>query len=193
MRIAEIERNTKETKIKLHLNLDEKGQQDKLETGHGFFNHMLDSFSKHSRFKLEVKAKGDDTGPHHLVEDVGIVLGEALLKAAGDKRGIERFGHASIPMDETLMDVSIDFCGRGFMVFDLPDEIQDTETGLGIHLIHDFFYALSFNGRFNLHLHLVRGRNPHHIIEAMFKGTAVALRRALEITQDDLPSTKGVL
>lgn len=193
MRIAEIERNTKETQIKLHLNLDEKGKQDKLETGHGFFNHMLDSFSKHSRFNLEVKAKGDDTGPHHLVEDVGIVLGEALLKAAGDKRGIERFGHASIPMDETLMDVSIDFCGRGFMVFDLPEEIQDTETGLGIHLIHDFFYALSFNGRFNLHLHLVRGRNPHHIIEAMFKGTAVALRRALEITQDDLPSTKGVL
>ena len=193
MRSADIERNTKETQIKLHLDLDQKGKQDKLETGHGFFNHMLDSFSKHSRFNLEVKAQGDDTGPHHLVEDVGIVLGEALLEAAGAKRGIERFGHASIPMDETLMDVSIDFCGRGFMFFDLPDEITDTETGLGIHLIHDFFYALSFNGRFNLHMTLMRGKNPHHIIEAMFKGTAVALRKALEITQDDLPSTKGVL
>jgi len=193
MRIADIKRGTKETKIELHLNLDQRGQQNELDTGHGFFNHMLDSFSKHSRFDLRVKAVGDDTGPHHLVEDVGIVLGEALLKAAGDKRGIERFGDASIPMDETLMNVSIDFCGRGFMVFDVPEHIVDSETGLGLHLIHDFFYALCFNGRFNLHLHLVRGRNPHHIIEAMFKGTAIALRKALEITQDDMPSTKGVL
>lgn len=193
MRSIDLERKTKETQIQMHLNLDQKGHQEKIETGHGFFDHMLESFSKHSRFDLEVKAKGDNTGPHHLVEDVGIVLGDALLQAGGDKRGIERFGHAAIPMDETLMDVAVDFCGRGFMVFDIPDNIIDSETGLGIHLIHDFFYALSFNGRFNLHLNLVRGKNPHHIIEAMFKGTAVALRKALEITQDDLPSTKGVL
>lgn len=193
MRSVELERNTKETQIKLSLNLDQKGKQDSLETGHGFFDHMLDSFSKHSRFDLRVKAQGDNTGPHHLVEDVGIVLGDALLKAAVDKKGIERFGHAVIPMDDTLIDVAIDFCGRGYMVFDVPENIHDTETGLGMHLINDFFYALSFNGRFNLHVTLVRGRNPHHIIEAIFKGTAIALRKALEITQDDIASTKGVL
>ena len=191
MRTASIDRGTNETQIQLKLNLDQVAPIS-ISTGHGFYDHMLHSFSKHSRFALEVKAKGDDTGPHHLVEDVAIVLGEALLKAAGDKKGIERFGHVSMPMDETLVDVSVDFGGRGYLVFEAP-EVQDVETGLGMHLIHDFFYALCFNGRFNLHIRTIYGKNPHHIYEAMFKGTAIALRRALVITGDDIPSTKGVI
>lgn len=191
MRIAQIQRATKETEIELSLNLDDPACGT-IKTGHGFFDHMLEAFAKHSRFGLSVTAKGDNTGPHHLVEDVAIVLGEALMKAAGDKVGIERFGHAALPMDETLLEVAIDFSNRGFLVFDCP-EIHDTETGLGVHLIHDFFYALCFNGRFNLNMRVVCGRNPHHIFEAMFKGTAVALRRALTVTGSDLPSTKGVL
>jgi imidazoleglycerol-phosphate dehydratase len=190
MRQAHIERSTNETTIELGLQMDNPQASD-ISTGHGFYDHMLESFSKHSRFGLQVLAKGDNTGPHHLVEDVAIVLGDALLKAAGDKKGIERFGHVSMPMDETLVDVAVDFGGRGFLVFDAP-EIQDVETGLGIHLVHDIFYALCFNGRFNLHIQVKHGRNPHHIYEAMFKGTAVALRRALAVTGSDIPSTKGV-
>ena len=191
MRTAEIQRSTKETQIELKLNLDCAGSST-VRTGHGFYDHMLESFAKHARMDLNIVAKGDNTGPHHLVEDVAIVLGEALLKAAGDKKGIERFGHVSLPMDETLVDVAVDFGGRGFLVFNAP-EVQDVETGLGMHLIHDIFYALCFNGRFNLHIRVVTGRNPHHIYEAMFKGTAIALRRALVITGTDIPSTKGVL
>jgi|SaaInlStandDraft_1057018.scaffolds.fasta_scaffold58709_2 imidazoleglycerol-phosphate dehydratase len=190
MRNATIERTTKETSIELGLNLD--GGKIDISTGHGFYDHMLEAFAKHGRMGLEVEAKGDNTGPHHLAEDVAIVIGEALLKSAGDKAGIERFGHASIPMDDTLVDISVDFGGRGFLVFDCP-EVQDVETGLGVHLVHDIFYAMCFNGRFNLHLRLIHGRNPHHIYEAMFKGTGVALRRALAITGTDIPSTKGVL
>jgi imidazoleglycerol-phosphate dehydratase len=190
MRKAHIQRSTSETSIELSLQLDDP-EPSRIDTGHGFYDHMLESFAKHSRFGLQVKAKGDNTGPHHLVEDVAIVLGEALLKASGDKKGIERFGHVSMPMDETLVDAAVDFGGRGFLVLDAPD-VHDGETGLGIHLLHDIFYALSFNGRFNLHLQVRHGRNPHHIYEAMFKGTAVALRRALVITGQDIPSTKGV-
>lgn len=184
-------RTTKETDIEVKLNLDDNSKTS-IQTPHGFFTHMLEAFAKHSRFGLEVDATGDNTGPHHLVEDTGIVIGQALLDAAGDKAGIERYGHASLPMDETLVNVSIDFSGRGYLVFDAP-EVNDQETGLGLHLVNDFFYALMFNGRFNLHIHVVCGTNPHHIIEAMFKGTAIALRRALEITHKDIPSTKGVL
>jgi imidazoleglycerol-phosphate dehydratase len=192
MRTANLpRRKTKETDIEVKLNIDQAGEA-KITTPHGFFSHMLESFGKHGRFDLEVDATGDNTGPHHLVEDVGIVIGESLLEAAGDKSGIERFGSVSMPMDETLVNVSIDFCGRGYLVFDAPS-IHDTETGLGLHLINDFFYAMCFNGRFNLHIHVVCGTNPHHIIEAMFKGTAVALRRALEVTGKGIPSTKGVL
>lgn len=190
MRNAKLQRNTNETSIKLGLDID--GGNIDISTGHGFYNHMLEAFAKHGRFSLEVEAEGDNTGPHHLAEDVAIVIGEALLQAAGDKVGIERFGHASIPMDDTLVEISVDFGGRGFLVFDCP-EVQDVETGLGTHLVHDIFYAMCFNGRFNLHIRLIHGRNPHHIYEAMFKGTGVALRRALAITGTDLPSTKGVL
>lgn len=190
MRAASIERTTNETLINLSLQLDNP-KPSAIKTGHGFYDHMLESFAKHSRFGLQVDAKGDNTGPHHLVEDVAIVIGEALLKAAGDKRGIERFGHVSMPMDETLVDVAVDFGGRGYLVFNCP-EVHDMETGLGVHLVHDIFYALCFNGRFNLHIDVRHGRNPHHLYEAMFKGTAVALRRALVVTGTDIPSTKGV-
>jgi len=192
MRSATIERKTSETKINLTLGLGPGPGKIDIKTGHGFYDHMLTAFAKHGRFSLDIVAEGDNTGPHHLAEDVAIVIGEALLKAAGDKTGIERFGHASIPMDDTLVEVSVDFGGRGFLVFDCP-EVQDIETGLGVHLVHDIFYAMSFNGRFNLHMRLIHGRNPHHIYEAMFKGTGVALRRALAITGTDIPSTKGVL
>lgn len=192
MRKADLpRRKTKETDVKISLNLDQPGAI-KINTGHGFYDHMLEAFAKHGRMSLEVKAKGDNTGPHHLAEDVAIVLGESLREAAGDKKGIERWGSASIPMDETLVDVAVDFSGRGFLVFDAP-EVHDQETGLGIHLVHDIFYAMSFHGRFNLNIRVICGRNPHHIIEAMFKGTAVALRRSLQITGSDIPSTKGVL
>ncbi len=184
-------RTTKETDIEVKINLDAY-KECVVKTPHGFFSHMMESFSKHSRFAVEIDATGDNTGPHHMVEDVGIVLGESILEAAGDKSGIERFGSVSMPMDETLVDVAIDFSGRGYLVFDAP-EINDTETGLGLHLVNDFFYAMCFNGRFNLHIHVKCGTNPHHIIEAMFKGTAVALRRALQVTGKGIPSTKGVL
>ncbi len=190
-RISTIERSTSETQIKLELALD-GGVAYHIKTPHSFFDHMLEAFARHGRVGLEVEAKGDNTGPHHLVEDVGIVLGQAFLAAAGDKVGIERYGDSAVPMDETLVRAVVDFCGRGYLVFDLPNVI-DTETGLGMHLVRDFFYALSFNGRFNLHIDVVRGDNPHHIIEACFKATAVALRRALAITGDSLPSTKGKL
>ncbi len=185
------ERRTAETRVRVELDLD-AAREARIATGHGFFDHMLHAFAKHGRFGLVVEAEGDRTGPHHLVEDVAILLGESLLAAAGDKAGIERFGDIAIPMDETLVQVAVDFCGRGFLVFDAP-ETQEGETGLSIHLVHDFFYALSFHGRFNLHLRALTGRNPHHIIEAMFKGTGVALRRALAITGKGIPSTKGVL
>lgn len=192
MRTADLPlRKTNETEVKVSLNLD-KYTKSEIDTGHGFYDHMLESFAKHARIGLKVKAKGDNTGPHHLAEDVAIVIGESLLEAAGDKKGIERFGDVSLPMDETLVQAAVDFSGRGFLVFDAP-ELNDQETGLGIHLVHDIFYALCINGKFNLNLRVVCGRNPHHIIEAMFKGTAVALRRALAITGDDIPSTKGVL
>lgn len=183
-------RKTSETEIRLALCLD--GGAVSIDTGHGFFDHMLNAFSRHGRFGLDVVARGDNTGPHHLVEDVGIVLGQSLLEAAGKKEGIERFGDIAIPMDETLIQVAVDFCGRGFFVFAVP-EVHDNETGLGIHLVHDFFYALCFHGRFNLHMRLISGKNPHHITEALFKGAGIALRRALAITGQGIPSTKGQL
>ena len=192
MRLSELPRRiTKETNVGLKLNLD-VAEDVSISTGHHFFDHMLEGFAKHGRFGLSVDAVGDKTGPHHLVEDVAIVLGESFLAAAGDKQGIERFGNVSLPMDETLVDVAVDFSGRGYLVFDAP-EVHDVETGLGIHLINDFFYALCFNGRFNLNIRVICGRNPHHICEAMFKGTGIALRRALAITGKGIPSTKGVL
>ena len=192
MRTADLpRRKTRETDVKISLNLDRQDPPE-IDTTHGFYDHMLEAFAKHGRMTLKVKATGDKTGPHHLVEDVAIVLGESLLKAAGDKSGIERFGHAAIPMDDTLVEVAVDFCGRGYLVFEAPD-VHDQETGLGIHLVHDVFYALCFHGRFNLNIRVVCGRNPHHIIEAMFKGTAIALRKALQITGSEIPSTKGVL
>lgn len=192
MRAAkEIRRKTTETDIRLSLNLDDPAVQ-KLDVGGGFFEHMLTSFAKHGRFGISLLGRGDDTGPHHLVEDTGIVLGQALNEAAGDKMGIERFGSSSVPMDDALVDAAVDLSGRGYLVFHAKD-LPEGETGLGMSLVRDFFHALSSHGRFNLNLNVRDGQNPHHVIEAMFKATAVALRRALVKSGSGLPTTKGML
>lgn len=192
MRVAEKERKTAETSIFLRLALDSGDKATDIDTGNGFFDHMLNSFAKHSRFSLSVKAEGDMTGPHHMVEDVGIVLGEAFNEAVGDKAGIERFASLALPMDETLVDVAVDVSGRGYLVFD-PPEIQDTETGLSTLLIRDFFYAFAINAKINLHIRVLSGRSFHHLVEAAFKATAVALRRSTTVTTSGVPSAKGTL
>ncbi len=192
-RTAEITRKTNETDIALTLSLD--GGLYENHTGVGFFDHMLDHIGRHGRFGLTVSAKGDThIDDHHTVEDVGIVLGQAIDKALGDKRGIERYGFASVPMDEALARVSIDLSGRSALVFD----VQFTQPGGKIgtfdtQLVREFFTAVVANGKFNCHIEVPRGENDHHIAEAIFKAFARALRQAVAITGSDIPSTKGAL
>jgi imidazoleglycerol-phosphate dehydratase len=193
-RTATIQRKTAETDIELELNLDGTGQAD-IDTGVGFFDHMLTLLTKHAAIDLKVKAQGDlHVDQHHTVEDVGICFGQALKQAVGDKAGIRRYGHFTLPMEETLATVAIDLSGRYFMVFqaDFPTaKIGEFDS----ELIEDFWQAAAANALCNLHVIIHHGRNSHHISEAIFKGTARALRMALE--SDDrmtgVPSTKGTL
>jgi imidazoleglycerol-phosphate dehydratase len=195
-RKASIKRDTKETQISLSINLDGTGKR-KIDTPVGFLNHMLDLFGKHGLFDLEVKAKGDlEIDEHHTVEDIGIVLGEALLKAVGDKKGIKRYGTMILPMDEVLALVSLDFAGRYAFDFDVPfnrEKVGDLST----ELVYDFFDAVAQNAKLNLHIKLLNpGRNDHHKIEGVFKAFARAVREAVSIDErakDQLPSTKGML
>lgn len=191
-RTASIERRTGETAVSVGLNLDGVGHAD-VTTGVGFLDHMLDLFARHGRFDLEVRAEGDtQIDDHHTTEDVGIVLGQAIREAAGDKRGIARYGHAYVPMDEALVRCALDLSGRPFYVWEvaLPSpRVGSFDTELAEH----FFQSVALNAALTLHLDLIRGRNTHHIIEAVFKSVAVALHQATRVVRGDLPSTKGSL
>jgi imidazoleglycerol-phosphate dehydratase len=194
MRTAEIERKTKETAITLSLNLDGSGAGE-IDTGIGFFNHMLELLKKHALVDLTVKAKGDlDVDYHHTVEDVGLVLGQALNQALGDRRGITRYGFASVPMDEALCETSVDLGGRPFLVFSSGKKhlmVRDFE----VKLLEEFFRAVSVEGRLNIHLREIYGDEAHHVCEGIFKSFARALRQAVspDPRETGVPSSKGVL
>ena len=178
-RTATISRNTRETQIRLELNLDGSGQGS-WQTGVGFLDHMLELFARHGFFDLVVKAKGDlHVDHHHTVEDVGLVLGQALREALGDKAGIRRFGEATVPLDEALVQTVVDLSGRPFFVYDV--KIAQQKIGqFDVELIHDFLLALTNQAGMNLHVRMLSGRNPHHVVEATFKGLARALDAAVQ-------------
>lgn len=193
-RIASISRQTAETRIELSLNLDGTGAS-RIDTGVGFFDHMLTLFARHGLIDLDISAEGDlQVDQHHTVEDVGICLGQALSKAWGDKQGIVRYGGLTLPMEETLVTVATDLSGRAWYVSNLKfptEKIGDFDS----QLVDDFWQSVSANALINLHIRLHYGRNSHHIAEASFKAAARALRAALTIDprQQGIPSSKGVL
>jgi imidazoleglycerol-phosphate dehydratase len=193
-RTAQIERKTAETKISLRLNIDGSGQSD-VQSGVGFLDHMLVLLAKHGLFDLQVRCEGDtQVDAHHTTEDIGICLGQAFAKALGDKRGITRYGHMVLPMEETLVTVAIDLSGRHYSVFHAP--MPAAKIGeFDSELIEDFWYAFASQAACNQHVQLHYGRNTHHIAEAIFKATARALRMAvtLDPRQHDVPSSKGSL
>lgn len=195
MRNAVIQRTTKETDISLSLALDGRGLA-KIDTGCGFLDHMLTLFAKHGRFDIELSCKGDTyVDDHHTVEDVGIALGEAFASALSDKRGIGRYGHMLLPMDEALILSAVDFSGRSMLVFDMTIPSQKVGT-FDTELVREFFTALVANARCTLHIRQLSGCNSHHIIEGAFKSCARSFRQAVAIDPDcpeDVPSTKGVL
>jgi imidazoleglycerol-phosphate dehydratase len=194
MREAWIERSTKETLISVRVSLDGTGASN-VDTGVGFFDHMVTHLAKHGGFDIDVKAKGDlEIDPHHTVEDVGICLGQAFLKAVGDGAGLHRFGHAVIPMDEALAECSVDFSGRPYLVYRAL--IPKVKLGeFDSELAEEFFRAFAMNARVTLHLELRYARNVHHSVEVMFKAFARGLGDALRIDPriSGIPSTKGVL
>ena len=193
-RSAQIDRKTAETEISLSLALDGTGRSQ-IETGVGFFDHMLELMARHGQLDLEVQAKGDlHVDQHHTVEDVGICFGQAIKQAIGDKTGIRRYGHFTLPMEETLVTCAIDLSGRYFMVFNA--EFPSPKIGeFDSELVEDFWQATAANALCNLHFVLHHGRNSHHISEAIFKGAGRALRMAVEFDprQKGIPSTKGTL
>ena len=192
MRTAEIERKTKETDIKLKISIDRQFE-NQIETGIGFFDHMLTALAVHSGISMNLSAIGDlYVDSHHTVEDTGIVLGKAFAQAIGEKLGINRYGHAYIPMDEALGFASLDISGRPYLVFNgqfSEDKIGDFDTCL----TEEFFRAFAFNAGITLHINIVYGSNDHHKCEAVFKAVAHALKMAVEINGDKVLSTKGVL
>ena len=194
MREASIERNTKETQIKLSLNLDGTGHS-RLETGVGFFDHMLDGFTRHGLFDLTLKVRGDlVVDCHHTIEDVGIVLGEAIKEAIGDKKAIRRYGDITLPMDEALILCAIDLSGRPYLVFD-GNFTSDRVGYFDTQMVKEFFYAVSYGAGMNLHIRQISGENDHHIIEGMFKAFAKALDEATmkDSRIKSVLSTKGTL
>ncbi|BAF69889.1 imidazoleglycerol-phosphate dehydratase HisB [Nitratiruptor sp. SB155-2] len=190
--MIKIERQTKETDIVVELNVDGKGKSD-IDTGIGFFDHMLESFAKHARFDVKVVCKGDiHVDFHHSVEDVGIVLGQAFYQSVFPVHNKERFGDAVIVMDESAVECAIDLSNRPFLVYEV--DIDGTIGQFDAELIEEFFRAFVFNARITAHIIQKRGKNRHHLAEASFKALAVALRRALaEDKRAGMPSTKGVL
>jgi imidazoleglycerol-phosphate dehydratase len=193
-RTAEISRKTKETNVKISINLDGTGKTS-TQSGVGFFDHMLELLGRHSLIDLSVHAKGDlQVDAHHTVEDVGIVLGQALEKALGEKRGIFRYGWAIVPMDETLAQAAIDLSGRPAFVY----KVKYPGGSIGqfpVELVEEFFKAVATNAKLNLHISVPYGTNNHHIAEAIFKAVAKALRQAVSADprNPDVPSTKGSL
>jgi imidazoleglycerol-phosphate dehydratase len=193
-RSSKIERKTKETQIIVSLCLDGKGE-GKIDSGIPFLNHMLELFSKHGLFDLEVKAKGDiEVDYHHTMEDLGIVLGTALKEAIGDKKGIRRYGFCILPMDEVLALVSLDISGRPSLSYELNQPV-DNVSGIDVRLFREFFYAIAVNAGITLHVKLFAGQEIHHILESVFKAFARALSQAVEIDPrvKGVPSTKGIL
>ncbi len=193
-RTATIVRKTRETDIRLSLAVDGSGRS-RIATGIGFFDHMLTALATHARFDLAVSCRGDlHVDAHHSVEDVGIALGTALKQALGDKKGIVRFGHAYVPLDEALTRSVVDLSGRGYLHYDVAFKARQVGA-MPTELFEDFFWALADHGRLNLHLEKIHGRNAHHIAETLFKATARAL--AMAVARDprvkDVPSTKGSL
>ena len=193
-RIATIERYTSETRIKCTLNLDGNGKAD-IHTGIGFFDHMMNSFARHGFFDLSLQVEGDlEVDTHHTVEDTGIVLGQAIAQAVGDKKGITRYGSQILPMDEALVMCALDLCGRPYLVCDLTldrEKVGDLET----EMVRECFYAVSYGAAMNLHIRQMSGANNHHIIEAAFKAFARALDAAcaMDPRVSGVLSTKGAL
>lgn len=187
-RTSKLKRTTKETDIQLVLNLDGKGDST-IDTGIGFFDHMLEGFARHGFFDLECKVKGDlEVDGHHTVEDVGIVLGNAIKNAVGDKKGIKRYGYFILPMDDALALCAVDLCGRPYLNFEC--EFPAERVGyLDTDLVREFFYAVSYSAGMNLHIKMLSGVNSHHMIEAMFK----AFAKALDIATSSEPRTTEVL
>jgi imidazoleglycerol-phosphate dehydratase len=193
-RRSSLTRKTRETDIQLELNLDGAGVYE-VATGIPFFDHMLESFTKHAAFDLRLRAKGDlEVDWHHTVEDVGIALGQALRQALGDARGIRRYGFFVLPMAESRVDVSLDVSNRAYLVYKV-EVANDRVRDFDVSLVEDFLYAFSQNAGIDLHVELRYGKSPHHIVEAIFKGLARALRAAVELDPriSDVPSVKGVL
>jgi imidazoleglycerol-phosphate dehydratase len=194
-RRATVDRATNETRIAVSVDLDGIGRAD-IATGIGFLDHMLDQLARHSLIDLTVKAEGDlHIDAHHTTEDTGIAIGQALTKALGDKRGIARYGHAYLPMDEALVRVALDLSGRPFLVWNVTFA-TDRLGHLDTQLVREFFQAIAQHGGITLHVDMIHGANDHHVAEACFKGLAQALRRAVEIDPrkaGQIPSTKGTL
>lgn len=195
MRKAKIERKTKETSIKLELNLDGSGRYS-ISTSIPFLDHMLSLMSKHGLFDLRLRAKGDiGIDDHHTVEDIGIVLGKAIKQALGNMKGISRYGQASVPMDETLASVSLDVSGRPYLVYNINFPKKAKIKDFDPDLIEDFLQAFVSNSSITLHVNVMYGRNIHHMIEAVFKGLGRALREAVSIDKriKGIPTTKGLI
>ena len=193
-RTAKVERKTRETQIALSLNLDGAGRS-RIRTGIGFLDHMLTSLSTHSRIDVDVRCKGDlEVDAHHSVEDVGIAFGQALRQATGDKKGLVRFGHAYVPLDEALSRCVIDLSGRPYLHYDVTFKARQIGA-MPTELFEDFFWALADHGRLNIHLESIRGRNAHHIAETLFKSASRALSMAVALDPrvKGVPSTKGSL
>lgn len=192
-RVGEVERSTKETAVRVRVDLDGAGRCE-IATGVPFFDHMLDQLGRHGRLDLEVRTEGDlEVDAHHTVEDSAIALGQALDRALGEKLGVERFGDATVPIDEALTRAAVDLSGRPYLVYDAPVPVQLVGT-YDTSLTRHFFEALTVHARLSLHVHaLTPSENAHHVQESVFKAVAVALRRAVAVTGSEVPSTKGVL
>ena len=193
-RISEVARKTKVTDITIKLNIDGSGKSD-VSTGIGFFDHMLEGFARHGLFDLTAKVNGDlQVDCHHTIEDTGIVLGQAIAKAIGEKKGIKRYGSSILPMDETLVMTAIDLCGRPYFVMD-ADFSSPMVGQFDTQMVREFFYAISYSAAMNLHLKVITGVNDHHKIEALFKSFAKSLDEATTIDNriTDVLSTKGAL
>ena len=193
-RSADVHRKTKETDVRVRLNLDGSGSS-RIAIGLPFLEHMLELFAKHGLFDLQVSCKGDlEVDDHHSVEDVAITLGQALVEALGDKKGINRYGEAVVPMDEALCRSVIDLSGRFYLVYEVPTKRQKIGN-FSVELAEHFWRSFSETAKFNLHIDCLRGRNTHHILEGTFKASARALRQAVELNSrvTGVPSTKGSL
>lgn len=196
VRTATVQRDTRETRVSVELNLDGTGQYS-VETGNGFFDHLLSQLARHSLMDLTVKAEGDaeKTGWHHTVEDVSISVGRALNQALGDGRGIMRMGHSMVPFDETLVQVAVDLSGRSYAIVDTAIDAEMVES-LPADLVRHSLESIAMEGRFNLHATVITGQNAHHKAEALFKALARALRAAITLDprqSGEVPSTKGTI